>query len=193
MSYIRHYRRGFTLIEVLVVIAISTIVMTALTDMLILFYRSNASVLMQTQAVHSTRRALDDMTMLLRSALYGGDGSSALITAATSSLSLYEDTNNDGITEISTFSLSNGILTRSTTRNGDPYTTKILAEYVTNGDAAPVFTYLDKQGSVLTAPVDVSKVAAVAIQMQIDIDPNRDPGPFTLTVVAALRNAKSRL
>ncbi len=193
MSSTYPYRRGFTLIEVLVVIALSTVVMTALTNMLIFFYRTNASVMAQTQAVHQARHALDEITLSLRSALYSGDGSSAFTSVATSSLSLYEDANNDGVTETTTISLANGALTKTSTVNGQAGTTRLLADSVQNDASTPLFTYYDAQGNVLADPVDVTKIAAVSMQIVIDVDQNRDPAPFTLTGLATLRNAKSRL
>ena len=129
----RHtYRAGFTLVEMLVVITISTLVMTSLTSMLIVFYRSNAAVLEQTQAIHNSRHAMDIMTIGLRNALYSSDRSTAIIAAATSSLSLYTDTNNDGVLETNTYTLAAGTLTETVLVNDEVVSSRILADGAVN-------------------------------------------------------------
>lgn len=193
-------RRGFTIIEMLVVIAITAAVGGALTGMIQYFYQSNAYLLEQTDALDNARRAMLDAVQTLREASYGDDGSYPVAAAATSTVTFYADVNNTGSVEKVRYYLSNGTLYRGVTNSagtppvytGQAEATTTVAAYVRNASSTPLFTYYDHTGAVLSSTsTPISQISAVTISVWIDLNPNRAPNVFNLSETATLRNLRS--
>ena len=68
-------RRGFTFVEMLITIAVFTVVMIAIVGSVLLFYRANSVALEQSYQVESARRGVELMVRDLREAAYADDGS----------------------------------------------------------------------------------------------------------------------
>ncbi|MDR3547846.1 MAG: type II secretion system protein [Candidatus Pacebacteria bacterium] len=191
--------RGFTLIEMIVVIAIFSIVGSALSYMIQYFYRANDYVLQEQTAVASGRQGLTTAMENLREASYGDDGSYPISTAATSSMTFYADVNGTGDVEKVSYYLSSGTLYRGViTAVGTPpsyagqaQSTSTIATYVVNATSTPIFQYYDNQGNLLTSPVNVSLISSVNTTLKIDVNPNRSPSTYTLMGSATLRNLRS--
>ncbi len=187
--------RGFTLIETIVVVSITTVVMLALTNIIVTFYRENDYVLQEAQAVGSARQGLNASMQYLREASYGADGTYPLSSAATSTITFYADVNNDGTVEKITLSYANGTLTETMVKpTGTPPTysgsgsTYTLASYLVNSSTTPVFQYVSSTTSLLnTSTMNLTDVYAVITTLKVDVDQNRSPAPYTLTSTAALR------
>ena len=81
----------------LVTIAVTTVVMVALTFVIQYFYRTDAYVFEQTSAVESAHTGVLDAMRYLREATYGADGSYPIANAATSSVTFYVDMKGEGI------------------------------------------------------------------------------------------------
>lgn len=192
--------RGFTLAELVVVLAILVSVGLALTFTMQMFYRSNAYLLETTASLDSARREIADTVRTIREASYGDDGSFPLSSAATSSLTFFADVNSDGSVEKVRYYLLGTSFFRGVTKSsgyppsyaGQPEASSTIATYVRNTAATPLFTYLDASGTPLTYPVDVSQVASITITPQIDLNPTRAPNIFTLAETATLRNLRTQ-
>ena len=198
MQFLSKPVRGFTLIEMLTVIAIFAIVGTALSSMIQYFYRSNDYVLQEQTAVASGRQGLTIAMDNLREASYGDDGSYPISSAATSSMTFYADTNGDGEVEKVNYYISKGTLYRGVVNStglppsytGQPQATSTLATYIVNSTSTPIFQYYDNTGALLASPIDVSAIASVVTTLKVDVDPNRSPTTYTLIGSATLRNLR---
>jgi prepilin-type N-terminal cleavage/methylation domain-containing protein len=191
--------KGFTLIEMVVVIGILAVVGVALTGMISYVYRTNAFIFEETSATDSARRGVQFALENIREATYGADGSYPLSTAATSTIAFYADVDNDGVVEKIRYYLTNGTLYRGVTNpagappayTGQTESSTVVASYVRNDASTPVFHYYDDTGAELSAPADVSKVASVSAVVGVDVDPRRAPLTYTLIGTATIRSVHS--
>lgn len=189
--------KGFTLPEMLVVIAMTVVVGGALTSAIDFFYKSNKYVLEETQAIQNSRRGLAYALSDLRQASYGADGAYPVTNAATSTVTFYSDTDDDGKVDKVRYYLSGTTLYRGTIApTGSPaaYTggedTYVIAESVRMATTSPIFLYYDHGSVQLATPADPSKIASVYVRLTIDVDPNRTPNALTLMGGATLRNLR---
>lgn len=180
--------RGFTLVETVVVIALVSIIMAALGSLLVFFYKTNAYVYQQATATIQARRGVDDAIRYAREAEYGADGSYPIRNAATSTITLSADTNNDNVAETVTYRVANGSFSRTVVGAGTLTTT--LSTSVVNGTSTPIFRYFDKAGAELSAPVDTAKIFAITATLVTRVDSGRGPSAFTLSGRAQLRNSR---
>lgn len=196
--FYRKSGKGFTLIETVVVIAITAVIFVTLGVLLSYFYKTNAYALEQSTAIGQARRGVEDAMFYLREASYGNDGAYPIKNVATSSITFYANTNNDSVIERVTYILINKVLYRTiATPAGNPLSynsatiaTSTVATPVTNNSSTPVFRYFDKNGAELSAPVDISEISSVRTTVVVDVNVNRAPVAFTLSGGATLRNLK---
>ncbi|MBI4065976.1 hypothetical protein HY412_02175 [Candidatus Kaiserbacteria bacterium] len=192
--------RGFTLVETVVIIAVTSLVFITLGVLLSYFYKTNSYALEQSTAVGQARKGVEDAMLYLREASYGNDGAYPIKNVATSSITFYANTNNDAVIERVTYVLTNKTFYRAiATPTGNPPSyanavtaTSTMASPVTNGASTPVFRYFDKNGAELPEPVDISEISSVRTTVVIDVNVNRTPVAFTLSGGATLRNLKNQ-
>ena len=192
--------RGFTLIETIIVVAMTALISIVLGVMLTYFYKTNAYALEQSSAVAQARRGVEDAMRFLREASYGSDGSYPIESVATSSITFYANNDTDAQIERLTYSLIKGVLYRAAQNpSGNPLSydgaataTSTVATSVTNGTSTPVFRYFDNTGVELVQPVNISKIASIKTTVIIDVNVNRAPVPFTLSSGATLRNLRNQ-
>lgn len=198
---IRHtLLRGYTLIEMLMVIAIATTTFVAVVSAIIYFYRANAVVFNQALAVESARSGLSAASKDIRGAQYGDDGSYPVASIATSSFAFYDDTDGNGSAERVSYALSGTNLIRGVIyATGTPATypisgqaTSTVASSVRNGpENVPVFHFYTASSTEITVFSTTTAVAYVTITLVVDVDPNNRPADYTLRTTAALRNASN--
>ena len=190
---------GFTLVETLVVIALTVLVGVALINMIQYFYRTNDYVLQEGSAVQSARQGLSTAIQDLREASYGDDGSYPIATAATSTVTFYADVNGDGDVEKVQYYLSGTTLYEAVTHsNGTPPSyvgqsaaTSTVATYVRNSTSTPIFQYYDDTGALLSSPINISNIALITTNLQIDVDTKRSPSTYSLIGSVTLRNLEN--
>lgn len=194
------FYRGFTLIEILVTISITSVVIVALGSLIQYFYKTNAYVLEETQAAESARRSIENAMADLREASYGADGSYPLAAAATSTVTFFANIDNDLSIEKVRYYLSGTTLYRGTTKAagnppsyaGQPEVATLVVDNLRNGTST-LFYYFDSAGNQLSDPINVAKVTSVKARVETDVNPNRAPEIFTLTGNATLRNLRSTI
>ena len=193
--------RAFTLIETIIVVAMTALILSTLGMLLSYFYKTNAYTLEQSTAVGQARRGVENAVKYMREASYGSDGSYPIGSAATSSVTFFANVDTDTAIERVTYTLINGTLYRAIAKpTGSPLSysnanvaTTTIAASVTNGAAMPVFRYFNASGSELAAPIDVSQIASIKTTIVVDVNINRAPVAFTLSGGATLRNLKTQL
>lgn len=191
-------KRGFSLIETIVVVAILAVVGVGLLTMIAYFYRSNAFVLEQTSALDSAHRGIADAFGVLREASYGEDGSYPIALAATSSMTFYSDVDSDSPVERVRLYLSNGTFYQGVTNaagsppsyTGQTESVYTIATWVSNATSTPIFRYYNTAGTELTGNVVLSDVASVRLRLDVDLNPLRAPNILTMEQSATLRNLR---
>ena len=189
---------GYTLIEMLVVIAITTMTLTAVTSAILYFYRSNTVIFNQAVAVESARRALSLASADIRGARYADDGSYPVSAIATSSFTFYGDQDGDGSAERLRYFLSGTSLMRGITHaSGSPATYATSSEILSavGSDvrntvlAIPVFRYYTATSSEITVFSTTTALSYVTMTIIVDVDPAHSPSNYTLRTTATVRNA----
>jgi len=186
---------GFTLIETIVVVVLTTFILITLTLIIRYFYITNAYVLEQSQAVNSARRSIQNALSDLRGASYGADGSYPIAAAGTSTATFYANIDTDSAIEKVRYYLTGTTLYRGVTDPGgsppsyagQPEKVTLVVDNIRN-NTTPLFTYYDSAGAELTLPINLAKIASVRATVLTDVNPNRAPNVYTLTGSATLRN-----
>jgi len=191
--------RAFTLPEVLVVISILSTVGLALSYSIVSTYRGNAYVFEAASSVDNARRGLTVTLQNLREASYGETGAYPVASAGTSTITFYADVDQDGPVERVRVYLTNQVLYRGVTNatgnpptyTGQPETVQTVVAYVRNSTSTPLLYYYNAAGALLTAPIDVSEIAFVTMDIRVDLNPTRAPNVYALTGSATLRNVRT--
>ncbi len=192
--------RGLTLMEMLVVLALTVTVAGALLFVIQNFYKNNAYVFEAAVSVDTARRGVATAIQDIREASYGDDGSYPIASIATSSITFFSDLDADaGVERVRIFIQDDTLYRVVTDSTGNPpsYTgqtgaTTTILTYVRNG-TTPLFKYYNESGDQLSATsTAVGDVASVAATLMVDLNPNRAPNVLTLTGSATLRNYTSQ-
>jgi hypothetical protein len=191
--------RGFTFVEVIVVISVTVLMGITMNSLIVNFYRDNAYLLQQTSAIDNAHRGLRISFEDLREASYGDDGSYPIQSAGTSSITFYSDIDGDGSVEKIRLYLSGTTFYRGVTDStsspptyvGQKEATTTIAQYVRNSSSTPLFKYYNQDGNLISSStIDVSQVAAVTTSVLVDLNPLRAPDILTLQETATLRNLR---
>ncbi len=192
--------RAFTLIETLVVVALTVVIMLALTFLLQYFYKTNGYAFEQAQAINSARRSTDNAVKDLREASYAADGSYPILIAGTSSITFYADISGTSILERVRYYLIGTSFYRGTTEpagsppsyTGQLESVTLVVDNIRNGTTTPIFTYFDSLGVDLGAAPNIGRVSSILVRVMTDVNPLRAPLVYTLTGSATLRNLESQ-
>ncbi len=201
--HICHVKRGFSLVETIVVVALFTVVMLAVTESIATFYRLNAYTIAQSYQVDTARRGTEQLVRDLREMTFADDGTFPLTLMGDYQVGFYSDVDHDNSVEYITYSLSSTTLQKkifnatgsppvySTT---SPESTMTLTEYTQNTlQGIPIFVYYDGEGNKATATTTVTDIRYIEVSVIVNIDPIRDPGQYMLRSSAALRNLKNEI
>jgi type II secretory pathway pseudopilin PulG len=196
----RAFTLGFTLVETVVVIALTALISLTLGILLVYFYKTDTYTLQQSMQVEQARRGVENAMRYLRQASYGSDGNYPISNAATSTITFYSNTDVDSSIERITYKVQNGTFYEVITQpagNPPAYTgavsTTTLSTPIVNASSTPIFRYFDDTGAELLPPVNVGAIASIQTTLIIDADVNRSPVSFTLSAAATLRNLREQL
>jgi Tfp pilus assembly protein PilW len=189
-------QRGYTIVEMLVVIATSALVLGSITASILTFYRTNTNTLEQAVQVDEARRGVDRLVRDLREAAYADDGSYPLVALSSTSVTFYSDIDRDASVERIRYWLDGSVLRKGITEaTGTPpaYTSgeqvSVISEYVRNStQGLPVFTYRNASSTEVAAGTATSTIVSVGAQIVVNVNQDRLPGEFTLRSTATFRN-----
>jgi type II secretory pathway pseudopilin PulG len=197
---IKTEKHGFSLVEMIVIIALYTLLMLAIMDSISAFYRINAYTIAQAYQVDYARRGTDIMVRDLREMTYADDGTFPLAIMEDYKVGFYSDVDRDDSVEYIEYSLSSTTLYKkiySATGSPPVYatttpeSTTTLSEYVQNSlQNTPLFVYYDNAGLSATATTTVTDIRYIRTNVIVNVDPIRDPGEYVLRSSASLRNLK---
>lgn len=195
--------RGLTIIEVMIGVALSLILLTALLRFLVVGFPLARVTYIQAQSTESARIQLKRLSKALRELRQSDTGSYALATADPQRIIFYANVDADALTERVRYELSGANLQRGIIKpTGTPLVYDVATEVVTtvtahvqNG-ATPIFTYYSGEYPADTTPLtpaDVTEVKYINFSLVIDTDPAMNPPPVTVTSQVQLRNLKTNL
>lgn len=188
---------AFTLVETLVVIAISSFIMVGITRAIIFFYDTNEYAIQQSAAVRSASQGVERLVQDVREATYADTGAFPVANFGTTSLTVFADVNRDNQIERVRYELIGTDFKRMVTSPaGSPLNykdgataTNTLSDNVRNrNESVPIFTYYDISGNQLTSSNSRQDLAFLSVELIVNVDPNRTPDNTTIKSSATLRN-----
>lgn len=194
---------GLTLIEVILVISISSIILIALMRFIAAGFPLSRMVYMQSSATETARVQLKRIAKSLREARESDTGGYPLVEMEPQKIVFYADVDGDGITEKVRYELSGTDFIRGIIKpSGDPLAyneedeeTATVAGAIRNG-GDEVFTYYSGDYPADPAPlsqVDLREVKYIEFRLLIDFNVDEDPLPVEVLSQVQLRNLKTNL
>ncbi|MES2749226.1 MAG: hypothetical protein V4606_02455 [Patescibacteria group bacterium] len=196
---------GFTLIEALVIVALNTVLLLAITSTVTQLYKNHGYTFEQSNEIEVARKGLGTWVRDAREMTSGANGAFAIAIAGTSTLGFFSDIDKDNSIEYVEYSLGTTTTLRKYTYNPigypatysttTPTSVEILSEYVQNGrQNIEVFKYYNSNGVLIASPqAMISDITYITMNIIVNIDPLRSPGEFMLQGSAAPRNLKTNL
>lgn len=197
-------RRGMSLLEITITIAIFTMAMLIVFMYTIQGYRVNRFAIQQADALEHARRGIETMVREMREASASDIGSYPIAAAGSQSFSFYSNIDLDNNVEKIRYFLDGthfmkGVIEPSGSPLSYPAvteTTKIISEYARNG-SNPVFIYYngDYPSSTvpLATPANPNEIKLVELRLNINIDPSTPPDDIDLNNFVQIRNVKDNL
>ena len=193
---------GFTLIEVVITVAIMALIMLALGTMGARILRLRTTITGATLNQEGISQVITPLMVELRSMQPSNTGSFPIEAASTSSLTFYSDTNKDGLVERLRYFFQNNILKRGVVvPAGNPPVYNLATEKVNNilinvtPDSNGIFAYyadgVDIAGNQLASPPTPSLIKVIKIIITVDQNPGQAPGPLRFNTSVAPRNLRS--
>lgn len=194
---------GFTVVEMVVVLGISSVLISALIWFLATGYPISKTTYLQQRSTESARLQLKRMAKALREARPSDSGAYPLVEMSPQRIIFYSDVDADSTTERIRYELIGTDLVRGVTKpSGDPLTydvaneqTNIVTSHVQNGNT-DMFTYYNGDypaDQTPLTPVNLTEVKYIQFHLIIDADPNADPPPIDIISQVQLRNLKTNL
>lgn len=199
----RGKKRGITLIETMVAIAIFAIGIQGFTMLFMKSWKSNSYILELGQASSAASNGLDRMVKYIRMARQGDDGGYAIRLADKNDLVVYSNYNKEGVTERLHFYLEAGQLKMGITEPtgnivktypGGDQQTLVIADNLVNDDSVPVFSYFNKYypgdtaNNPVATPANVANIRLVKIFLKIDVNSNQTTDALEMQSFVELRN-----
>lgn len=199
--------KGFTLIELMVVLAVSTALIFLATDMLRDIFLNSSQQLMSMDDIDQSRLVATKFTNEIRNAQIGNDGSYPLKYAADNQIIFYTSFGTSGLSVnriryyVSNNTLYEGIIIPT----GSPLIYNLNSETVrpVQNDLSPdslthLFYYYDGNfngtGNALAQPVNINQVRYVKISLKIlNKTSANNSSTFSLNAGGAIRSLKDNL
>jgi prepilin-type N-terminal cleavage/methylation domain-containing protein len=201
--YSKMHYTGFTLIEIIVVVAITALLGVAVSTFFIDTFSLQRIISGNLSASGDARRALKTMTAEIRTASPSSLGTYALSDAATSTFTFYSNIDDDAVKERVRYFIDAGDLKKAVLKpTGNPLAydgaeaMSTLVHDIQNGTSS-LFLYYDETYTGTTTPLaagfDITDVRLVRIDIGIDSDPNKPPSARWYTTQVSFRNLKDNL
>ncbi len=191
--------RGFTLVELLVVIVVCALLMAGFTGFYVSEQRAAKHHQIEIETSQALRTAMDQMARDLRSARMDLSGSAApkILAADAQTIEFQLDADDDGVVtatapnEHKGFELSGtDLLKLDATAGGDPWTGNVLADNVVlpNGGAGLTLTYRRCDGTTFSPATQADRDLIAAIDISLTVTRSVIGGlPLTRTETESVR------
>lgn len=194
------HTNGFSFVESLVVIALVTLLMAAIGNTIVSFYRFNAYTIEQAYEISNARRGAKALVRDIREMTFADNGTFPLAIKEDHRIGFYSDIDRDDSVEYVEYELATTTLEKRIYNatgsppvydTTSPDTVHIVSEYVHNlTQASTTFQYYDETGALASSTTPVTEIRYVEIQLVVNIDQNKNPGEFLLRTSAAFRNLR---
>lgn len=203
--------KGFTLVEMMIALAVLVIMTVAIVTLFIFLYREQATDIVRIQRISAASQAIKKMSSEIRKINRGEvDGSSPIEFGGGNGLMFYSDIDDDGLMEKVEYSLSGTNLEKIVTepeligssyKYVNPNDPIVIVSDVKNG-AEPIFRYYgnDYTGSedplpLIDPPLDppsvsIAEIRLIEISLDINPDNNYLTQPFHIETKIHPRNLK---
>ncbi len=198
-------KKGLTLVEVLVAMAILTLIGFSITAFERDIFSFNSFIQSDLNAQIAGRKAITRMVSEMREMSPSSLGSYPIAAAATSTITFYSDIDTDSAKEQIRYYVSGTNIMKSVINptgsplvyNSGSAVVTTVASSVANGTSTPIFEYYDTNYSgtttPLSTPVNIASIKLVKINILIEAKSSRGIIPLNLTSQVTLRNLKDNL
>lgn len=192
-------KKGLTLIETLMTIAIFTLAMGIISGFLVMGYKTQSYTWQQSLAISEARKGIETMVKEIREARLGDDGSYIIEKAEDFQFIFYSDIDKDLAVERIRYFVEGTDFKKGVTDPGGwpiKYDLKnekifILSQFVRN--QPPIFRYFDGKSQELSPPARLRDTKLMMVYLVINVNPNRPPQDFVLESAVQIRNLKTNL
>ena len=197
-------KKGFALVEMLVVLAISVVIFVAVFNFGQSIFYFNSEAQKNLSAQSDARRVLKTIAKELRSASPSSLGAYPISQANGATLIVFSDIDGDPYKEQLRYFLDGSNLKRGVVKpSGTPLTYNPANEVVSlvvrdiNNAGSPIFKYFDSTftgtEASLAEPIPITDIRLIRVTFYIEKDPNRSLGPIIVESQVFLRNLKDNL
>lgn len=187
--------KGFSLIEILVVMSIFLIIITMAANFIIYGFQGISFGSEQETAIENARKAMEEMTKEIRGANSSESGSYPLAMVNDDEIIFYTDTDIDGQMEKIRYYLASSTLIKETTEPGTandysaaPEVTDVA--YYINNQVEPIFYYFDSNNEETDI---INEIRLVNIRLKVNVTPEKAPNDYYVESDVNLRNLKDNL
>jgi prepilin-type N-terminal cleavage/methylation domain-containing protein len=189
---------GFTLIEMLVVIAIICIIMPVLAATITSLYKTNNTTLARALALYEANEAARQVVRDVRAATYAEDGSLPVVAIASSSLTLFADTDFDGDVERVRYTLTGtnllkGVIEPTTSATypvGSEVVETLAHNIMNNSTTTSVFRYYSATSTEITLSSKILDVRRIEVRLVGASSQSTLPNRVISDSSASIRNLK---
>lgn len=190
-------QKGFTLIEVIISIAIFSLLMLAINALFLSLYKQQGSTIAMTERTQNMNRLIGTMERELREGNRAENGNFFIASAQENAITFYSDINSDGLTEKIAYALDGTDLKKTVTAPGADSlysgagTTSVVCAEIQNG-TSPIFTYYDENyigtGAALSSPIPVLSIRLIGISFKVNTLVQNRSYPLFVETKVRLRN-----
>jgi len=185
-------KKAFTLIELLIAIAIFIVIIIAVYMLGANIFSYNTSIRNSFNSADEARRVIRPIIDEIRTSRRSVDGAFPIFLTATSAMGFFTDVNKDSYADKVIYRLYGNTLKKTVSFNGPVVSESIFETIhnVRNTANEPIFEYYGTDSILLTQPVSALGVKLVKLNLYIDADPNRPPDRMHVTTQVQIRNLR---
>lgn len=197
-------KSGMTLIETLMVVAITTMLLLVISTSVVNLYKANGYTIAQSYEIDQARRGLQSWLSDAREMTFADDGTFPIAIMQPHRIGFYSNIDKEPSVEYVEYVLATTTLYRYIYKSTStppvynyttPVLTETLSEFVQNyTQSTSTFLYFDTNGILLSGSSTLlTDIRYIEARVIVNIDPLREPGEFLLRSGATPRNLKDNL